>query len=359
MRKAATGVFLLAASIGATQLAAAQAAERARGPDRSLAPHFVVPGGEGALEALPLKETSAEVAIAGVIARVKVRQLYENTGQTPIEAVYVFPASTRAAVHGMRMKIGERTIEARIDRRAQARADYEAARQAGQRASLLEQERPNVFTMNVANVVPGDKIAVELEYSELLVPEDGVYEFVYPTVVGPRYGGGADRARDGWIANPYVKPGQPAPYRFDIQAHVETGIALKELSSPSHPVNVAYQGPARADVRLDRASGGGNRDFVLRYRLADDRIETGRAALGGPGRRRHARALLRAHDGAAGAAARGPDPRRANTSSWSTCRGRCTAFRSTPPRPSCASCWAGCGRPTSSTWCCSPAAPTP
>ena len=149
------------------------------------------------------------MAIAGVIARVKVKQLFENTGQNPIEAVYVFPASTRAAVHGMRMKIGERTIEAKIDRRAKARADYEAARQEGQRASLLEQERPNVFTMNVANIMPGDKIAVELEYSEMLVPEEGVYEFVYPTVVGPRYGGGADPAEDRWMANPHLQPGTP------------------------------------------------------------------------------------------------------------------------------------------------------
>jgi Ca-activated chloride channel homolog len=283
MLKAATGVFVLAVSIAATQVAGAQPAAEPE-VDRSLAPYFVVPGGEGAVESLPLKETSAEVSIAGVIARVKVKQLYENTGKTPIEAVYVFPASTRAAVHGMRMKIGQRTIEARIDRRAKARADYEAARQAGQRASLLEQERPNVFTMNVANIVPGDKIAVELEYSELLVPEDGVYELVYPTVVGPRYGGGADPARDGWIANPHVKSGAPQPYRFDLRAHVETGIPLKELASPSHKVNVTYQGPARADVRLE-GSDNGNRDFVLRYRLADDKIETGVLLWEGGGER--------------------------------------------------------------------------
>ena len=273
MHKATTGLFVTAVGIAATQGAAAQTAIEPA-PDRSLAPYFVVPGSDGPAESLPLKETSAEVSIAGVISRVKVKQLFENTGKTAIEAVYVFPASTRAAVHGMRMKIGQRTIEAKIDRRGKARADYEAARQEGRRASLLEQERPNVFTMNVANIVPGDKIAVELEYSELIVPEDGVYEFVYPTVVGPRYAGGADPARDRWIANPYFKAGQPEPYRFDIKAHVETGIPLKELASPSHKVEVAWNGPARADVRL-AAPGGGNRDFVLRYRLSEDRIETG------------------------------------------------------------------------------------
>src|SRR6185369_11762576 len=200
---------------------------------------------------------------------------------------YVFPASTRAAVHGVRMKIGARVIEARIDRKAAARESYETARREGKRASLLEQERPNVFTMNVANVMPGDRIAVEMDYSEMLVPEEATYEFVYPTVVGPRYPGGSDPARDRWIANPHLPAGAPEPYRFDIRVHLETGIAIKELSSPSHPVRVSYGAATRADVRLDGA-GGGNRDFVLRYRLAGDKIEEGLLLWegeGGGGRR--------------------------------------------------------------------------
>src|SRR5262249_54242740 len=155
-------------------------------------------------ERLPLKSTIADVSISGVIAQVKVRQVFANEGAKPIEAIYVFPASTRAAVHGMRMRIGQRTIEAKIDRRESARETYEAARNQGKRASLLEQERPNVFTMNVANIMPQDRIEVELDYSELLVPDNAMYEFVYPTVVGPRYGGGAHPERDRWIANPYL-----------------------------------------------------------------------------------------------------------------------------------------------------------
>jgi Ca-activated chloride channel family protein len=245
--------------------------------DRSAAPYLMVVG-EGTAangtEQVPLKETSADVSIAGVIARVRVHQLFENGGRVPIEAVYVFPASTRAAVHGVRMKIGARVVEARIDKRQAARDSYDSARREGRRASLLEQDRPNVFTMNVANIMPGDRIAVELDYSEMLVPEDAVYELVYPTVVGPRYAGGADPSRDKWIANPHLPAGTPEPYRFDIRVHLETGIAIKELSSPSHAVRVDYAAANRADVRL-AAPGGGNRDFVLRYRLAGDKIETG------------------------------------------------------------------------------------
>jgi len=147
--------------------------------DRSLAPYLTVLGAsDGATERVPLKETTADVSIAGVIARVQVHQLFENTGRVPIEAVYVFPASTRAAVHGVRMKIGQRVIEAKIDRKQAARESYEAARREGKRASLLEQERPNVFTMNVANIMPGDRIAVEMDYSEMLIPDEATYEFI-------------------------------------------------------------------------------------------------------------------------------------------------------------------------------------
>jgi Ca-activated chloride channel homolog len=246
------------------------------GNDRSLAPYLTVLGQRGheGMEHLPLKETSADVSIAGVIARVQVHQLFENTGPVPIEAVYVFPASTRAAVHGVRMKIGQRTIEAKIDKKAAARESYETARREGKRASLLEQERPNVFTMSVANIMPGDRIAVEMDYSEMLIPDEAIYEFMYPTVVGPRYAGGADPVKDKWMANPHLPAGTAEPYKFDIKVHLETGIAIKELSSPSHQVAVNYAGPARADVRLG-VPGGGNRDFVLRYRLSGDKIESG------------------------------------------------------------------------------------
>jgi Ca-activated chloride channel family protein len=242
--------------------------------DHTLAPYFYVAGGNPETERLPLKETRAEVNIAGVIAAVKVHQVFENSAGKPIEAVYVFPASTRAAVHAMRMKIGARTIEAHIARKQEARAEYEAAKRAGQRASLLEQERPNVFTTSVANIMPGDRIEVELDYSEMILPENATYEFAYPTAVGPRYVGGANPKTDRWMANPHLSEGEKEPYAFDIKVHMQTGIALKEVSSPSHKIAVNYAGPSTADIRLDQ-TGGGNKDFVLRYRLAGDKIETG------------------------------------------------------------------------------------
>ena len=149
-----------------------------------------------------------------MIADVQVTQVYKNEGKKALEAIYVFPASTRAAVYGMKMTIGERVIEAKIKKREKARQEYEEAKQQGKSASLLEQQRPNVFQMNVANIMPGDEIKVELKYTELLVPTDGVYEFVYPTVVGPRYSNqkaDAAPASEGWMRTPTSSRARPRP----------------------------------------------------------------------------------------------------------------------------------------------------
>jgi len=243
--------------------------------DKTLSPYFYVPGVKPhGVEGLPLKSTSATIFIAGVMAHVRVRQVYRNTGTKPIEALYVFPGSTRAAVHGMRMKIGKRVVEAKITARAQARRMYDRARRRGQRASLLSMERANVFTMRVANIMPGDTITVELDYSELLVPGDGTYSFVYPTVVGPRYGGGANPHSSRWIANPYLHAGSKMPYTLGLKIHLRTPIGLKMVKSPTHKIKVQYESKKAANVRLVSASGG-NRDFVLQYRLAGGKIETG------------------------------------------------------------------------------------
>src|SRR5215217_7219888 len=173
------GLLLLA-------LAAASPCHAQAKDDKTLSPYFVVQG-DPAVDRLPLKDTSVEIAVSGVIADVRVLQTYRNEGTRPIHASYVFPASTRAAVYAMRMRIGDQVVVAKIKEREAAKQEFETAKKEGKSASLLEQHRPNVFSMSLANVMPGDQIEVELRYSELLVPTDGVYEVVYPTVVGPRY----------------------------------------------------------------------------------------------------------------------------------------------------------------------------
>ncbi len=247
--------------------------------DRTLSPYFFVKSDEPDVDQLPLKSTTTSVQISGVIADVRVAQVYRNEGKRPMEAVYVFPASTRAAVYGMKMTIGERVIEAKIDKRDDARRAYEKARDEGRSASLLEQQRPNVFWMNVANILPGDEIKVDLRYTELLVPTDRVYEFVYPTVVGPRYSNLAAETAplsEHWVQNPYLHEGGLPPYTFDITVKINAGMPIKDLVCTTHKVNAGYDGPAAATVRLDPAErSGGNRDYILRYRLGGDRIQSG------------------------------------------------------------------------------------
>jgi Ca-activated chloride channel homolog len=146
--------------------------------DKTLSPYFFVENGDAAVDRLPLKETKADVRIVGVIADVVVTQVYRNEGTRPINARYVFPASTRAAVHGMTLQVGEHRIRAKIREKQAAQKEFDQAKKEGKSAALLEQQRPNVFSMSVANVMPQDEIRVELHYSELLVPTDGTYEFV-------------------------------------------------------------------------------------------------------------------------------------------------------------------------------------
>jgi Ca-activated chloride channel family protein len=247
--------------------------------DRTLSPYFFVKSDDPQIDPLPLKSTSASVNISGVISDVQVTQVYKNQGKRPLEAIYVFPASTRAAVYGMKMVIGERVINAQINKREEARRVYEQARDQGKSASLLEQQRPNVFQMNVANIMPGDEIKVELKYTELLVPTDRVYEFVYPTVVGPRYSNQpAETAppSERWVQNPYLHQGEAPHYTFDIQVNIAAGLPLKELHCASHKVTANFDGPSVARVMLDKSEAyGGNRDYILRYRLDGDRIQSG------------------------------------------------------------------------------------
>ncbi|NBC84323.1 MAG: VWA domain-containing protein, partial [Bacteroidetes bacterium] len=245
--------------------------------DKSASPYFLILNDYDQKPLLPLQSTEAAINIAGVIAGVTVKQTYENQGDVPIEAIYIFPASTRAAVYNMKMTIGERTIEAVVQEKDEARATYKQALEEGKTASLLEQQRPNIFQMQVGNIMPGDIIEVTLSYTELLIPENGTYEFVYPTVTGPRYSNGKEQEQDNsWINNPYttenVKPG----YTFDLKATINAGVPLQSIRSVTHHVDISYQGEKSASVSLtsDEAFSG-NKDFILEYQLAGNRIETG------------------------------------------------------------------------------------
>jgi Ca-activated chloride channel family protein len=261
--------------------AAPARAQPAPSSEKTLSPYFVVEDADPNIDGMPLLSTKVSVAISGVVADVTVTQTYQNRGKRPIHARYVFPASTRAAVHGMRMTIGDRVVVAKIKERDQAAREFRRAKESGKSASLLEQDRPNVFTMSVANVLPGDRIDVTLDYAELLVPEASVYEFAYPTVVGPRYSNqpaATARPRDRFVASPYLREGSAheATGTFELAGTLSSGIPVQEVSSPSHQVTETRDNPGLVRFALDPGeTKGNNRDFLLRYALAGNAIESG------------------------------------------------------------------------------------
>ncbi len=268
------------AALALAALLQAQASEAP--PTRSLAPYFVVDGGAPGAEALPLKRTEVEATIAGVIADVRVTQVYRNDGTVPIDARYVFPASTRAAVYALRLRVGDRAVDARIREKQQARREFDQARREGRSASLLEQKRPNVMSMAIANVMPGDEIAVDLRYTETIVPADGVYSFVFPTVVGPRYNGGAadgtaseSRKAEQWVARPTLPEGRRSNATLALKATIRSPLPIATIRSPSHRIAVQGEGNREVRIELPADAAHGDRDLAIDYTLAGRAIDAG------------------------------------------------------------------------------------
>jgi Ca-activated chloride channel family protein len=246
--------------------------------DKTLSPYFFVQG-DPQVDRLPLKDTRVEIDVSGIIADVTVLQTYRNEGSRPINARYVFPASTRAAVYGMRMQIGNQVIIAKIKEREKAKQEFDEAKQAGKSASLLEQDRPNVFTMSLANLSPGEEVKIELRYTELLVPTNGIYEVVFPTVVGPRYASQPESAaptEDRYVKSPYLRQGDKPTSTFHLSTRISAGVPIRDLNCASHRTVAEWQGPSIAELVLDDTDQfQGNRDFILRYRLAGEQITSG------------------------------------------------------------------------------------
>lgn len=261
-------------------------------------------GGRAALQArkrhgetigeLPLKHTGVTADIAGFMARTVVTQEYVNTFAEPIEAVYVFPLGAMAAVNDFVMEVGDRHIVGVVRPREEAERIYQQARERGQTASLLTQERPNVFTQNVANIAPGGTVTITITTFETLAHDRGTFEYVFPMVVGPRYiPGGAVTATPavvgggGWsapttvvpdadrITPPVLKPGERSGHDIDLTVHLDAGLPITDVRSVAHEVDIAEDGANRRNITLAKAGTIPNRDFVLRWKVAGERLQTG------------------------------------------------------------------------------------
>jgi Ca-activated chloride channel family protein len=244
--------------------------------------------GDGRVLALPLAHTSVEAEVSGHLTRVWVTQYFTNPLAHPIEAVYVFPLPQMAAVDDMEMHIGERVIRGDMKRREEARQVYEEARRQGKTASLLEQERPNIFTQSVANILPGDKIRIRIRYVEDLKYEDGGYEFTFPMVVGPRFmpGTASGKRGTGWsgdtdqvpdasrISPPSLKPGERSGHDIAVTLRIDAGVPVEEIKSPSHDIQVDKKSKSTAEVTLAPHDTLPNKDLIVRFRTAGKRLET-------------------------------------------------------------------------------------
>lgn len=219
----------------------------------------------------PLTHTNVTADVSGYVARVHVRQTFENPAKNKIEAVYTFPLPDNSAVDEMTLTSGTRRVVGIVKPKEEARQIYNTAKSKGKVAGLLDQERPNIFTQSVANIEPGAAIVVDISYVETLKYEDGVYEWVFPMVVGPRYNGGDVPDADK-ISPPVSVPGTRAGNTVSLQVRLDTGAGLSGIESPSHPIQAVPDGAGRAIVTLQNGSAIPNKDFILRYRSAGKQI---------------------------------------------------------------------------------------
>jgi len=236
----------------------------------------------------PLKHTDVKAEISGFISRVTVTQQFENPFKEKIEAVYTFPLPRNAAVDDMTMIVGDRTVRGKILPREEAQAVYDAAKSNGQVAGLLDQERPNIFTQSVANILPGAQVKITISYVETLSYMNGAYEFVFPMVVGPRYVPGSatsrnlgngfapdtDRVPDASRITPKAPPaGMRSGHDVSLEVTLDAGLIIDNIASKTHPIDIQRPDARSARLRLREGPTIPNKDFVLRYDVAGQAIQ--------------------------------------------------------------------------------------
>jgi Ca-activated chloride channel family protein len=241
----------------------------------------------------PQLQTDVKIEITGMVAFARVIQEFENPGDEWLEGVYVFPLPEDAAVSHLTMDVGDRVIEGVIKEREEAKKIYTKAKKEGKKASLLEQERPNVFMMSVANIGPHEKIRVELEYQQTVRFDNGIFSLRFPTVVGPRYIPGQQTGTEsrfdkfdlsGWafattevpdaprITPPVVKPGQDPVNPVSLEVILVPGFNLTRLQSLYHAVDVKYVNDDKAVIYLNNVWAMADQDFVLEWAPKKDNV---------------------------------------------------------------------------------------
>ncbi len=276
----AVGLLLTAATV-ALPAPLPQAASPAE-PSKATSGCFLMRRGhDQPWTAAPMLDTELRARVSGVVLRATLRQRFRNASDEWVEGVYVFPLPERAAVDHLLMKVGERTIEGQIREREQAQAEYQQAKDSGRKASLVEQERPNIFTTSVANLGPGEELVVEIELQETLAFDEGEVRLRFPLVVGPRYVPGSELLAGltgrGWspdtnavpdgsrITPPVLPPWEAPRNAVKIEVELDAGFPVEKLVSRYHPVLSEARGEGRYRVRLRDALAPADRDFELAW----------------------------------------------------------------------------------------------
>jgi len=234
-----------------------------------------------------LEKTNAEVEITGVIARVRVQQLFINPYDDRLETVYVFPMPENSAVDRYSFKIGEKVIKGVVKKKEEARKEYEQARNDGRKAGLLEQERPDIFTQSLVNIPPGATVTANIEYVQTLKIDGADYLFSFPMVVAPRYIPGQQASRGntgrGWandtdqvddasrITPVTVPPGMRTGHDVDITVKVEAGMPITNITGVTHELEIVNTSETAAVVKLKNGPIIPNKDFMLEYKVGGDK----------------------------------------------------------------------------------------
>lgn len=288
-RRDAVPIILTLLLVAAVPSAAAEEVDLTQG---SMTYTWETLGDDGATSTstldLPLKRTTVRAEVSGFIARVTVQQFFANPAERRIEAIYTFPLPANAAVHESAIRIGDRLVVAEIREREAAKKKYEKAKAAGKRASLLEQERPNIFTQAVANIGPGEEIVVAIQYVQELAYDNEIYTLSFPMTIGHRFIPGSPTGRSGQgysddtdivpdasrVTPPILPPQLRSGRDIELEVSLDAGFPIAEITSSSHDVTLGWESSERVVAELVRDDRIPNKDFILTWRTVGKGIET-------------------------------------------------------------------------------------
>lgn len=237
-------------------------------------------GKDGPYVEAPRIATDANIDVSGPTARVRLTQAFENPTDDWVEALYVFPLPEDSAVYSLKMIVGNRVIVADIKEKQEARAIYEQAKSEGRKASLIEQQRPNVFTNAVANIGPDEKVVVQIEYQQSVRLADDRFSLRLPLVVAPRYNpanaepvvqgieanagqnDGRGQTENSPIETPLIAPGEALRNPVTITVTLKAGLPLETVESRYHKVKIETVDDETRRITLD-GEASADRDFVL------------------------------------------------------------------------------------------------